>query len=116
MQNFIWHNPRCSKSRQTLKLLEAAGVEFDIIHYLDQPPDRAAIRAACSGLDCSPLDILRSKEALFKDLGLSVQDPRSDEAWIEILATHPRLLERPIVCINDRYALGRPPENVQALL
>ncbi len=116
MNNFIWHNPRCSKSRQTLALIQAAGVPVNVIEYLHSPPDTASLRAACAGLKCAPTAVIRSGETLFKELGLALTDRRSDEAWLEILVQHPRLLERPIVCINGQYALGRPPENVQALL
>ena len=116
MKNFIWHNPRCSKSRQTLALIQDAGIELDVVNYLETPPDGAQIAAACAGLACKPTDIIRSKEALFGELGLSLDDTRSENQWCDVLSQHPRLLERPIVRIHGRYALGRPPENVSALL
>lgn len=116
MKNFIWHNPRCSKSRQTLQLIEDAGVEIEIIDYQQQPPRAEEIAAACAGLDCRPLDITRRGEALFGELGLSAEDNRSDADWLNILSEHPKLIERPVVRIGGRYALGRPPEKVQALL
>lgn len=116
MKNFIWHNPRCSKSRQTLALIEEAGMEIEVVHYLETPPDAAQIAAACAGLGCQATALVRSKEALFSELGLSLSDTRSDEQWCALLSENPRLLERPIVRINNRYALGRPPENVSALL
>ncbi len=116
MDNFIWHNPRCSKSRQTLQLIEDAGVPVQVIAYLDQPPHPAELAAACAGLGCAPQDIVRHKEALFGELGLSLDDKRSAEQWCELLSAHPKLIERPIVRIKGRYALGRPPEAVQSLL
>ncbi len=116
MDNFIWHNPRCSKSRQTLQLIEEAGVSVRIIPYLEQPPSAEDLMEACKGLDLAPQDIVRSKESLFAELGLSLKDARSAADWCALLSSHPKLIERPIVRINGRYALGRPPENVQALL
>lgn len=116
MSDFIWHNPRCSKSRQTLALIEEAGHSVEIIPYLSQAPGAAELDAACQGLGVEPSAIIRHKEALFKELGLSLQDRRSREQWLEILAAHPQLIERPIVRIGQRYAIGRPPENVQSLL
>lgn len=115
MQNFIWHNPRCSKSRQTLQLIHDANVDIEIVEYLTTTPSADQLGAACQGLGVAPSAIIRSKEQLFKDLGLSLKDERSDQQWLRILADNPKLIERPIVCINGRYALGRPPENVQDL-
>lgn len=115
MNDFIWHNPRCSKSRQSLQLIQDAGLQITIIDYLTQPPTATELAQACAGLGCRPQDILRSKEALFEELELSLDDARSAAQWCQILSDHPRLLERPIVCIGGRYALGRPPESVKAL-
>ncbi|ORE85527.1 arsenate reductase [Oceanococcus atlanticus] len=115
MHNFIWHNPRCSKSRQTLQLIQDAGIDIDIVEYLSIAPTVEQLGAACQGLGLKPSAIIRSKEEQFKTLGLSLKDERSDEQWLSILADNPKLIERPIVCINGRYALGRPPENVQEL-
>ena len=116
MHNFIWHNPRCSKSRQTLQLIRDADVEIEVIEYLTTAPSTDQLDAACKGLGVAPTQIIRSKEQLFKDLELSLKDERSDEQWLRILADNPKLIERPIVRINGRYAMGRPPENVQDLL
>ena len=115
-KDFIWHNPRCSKSRQTLQLLQDAGAQVDVIEYLNDSPSAEQLAAACEGLSLAPTAILRHKEALFAELGLSLDDERSSEEWLNILAQNPRLIERPIICINGRYAIGRPPENVQELL
>ena len=116
MSDFIWHNPRCSKSRQTLALIEQSGKPVEIVEYLKTAPSLSELQAACQGLDVPATAIIRHKEALFSELGLSLKDQRSDEAWLQILADNPKLIEHPIVRIGGRYAIGRPPENVNALL
>lgn len=108
----IYHNPRCSKSRETLVLLEDKQLDIEIIKYLDTPPSAAELLTFCERMGKQPSDIIRHKEARFKELGLSLKDPRSAAEWCEILAQNPVLIERPIVCIGDKAALGRPPENV----
>ncbi|GHE05336.1 arsenate reductase [Defluviimonas sp. 20V17] len=110
----IWHNPRCTKSRQTLALLEARGLTPEIRRYLDAPPTEAEIRAALKALGLPAISLLRSKESLFSDLGLTTDS--SDETLIAAMAAHPRLIERPLVLHGDRAALGRPPESVLAIL
>ena len=111
----IFHNPRCSKSRQTLKLLEEQGVSPDVIEYLKTPPDAAALRHVLGLLGMSPRGLMRSGEAIFEALGLA--DPSvNDEALIQAMVDHPVLIERPIVMVDDQRAvLGRPPENVLKL-
>ncbi len=110
----IWHNPRCSKSRQTLALLHEHGEELQIRAYLDDAPTAQELRATLAMLGLQAIDITRTGEALFRELGLSKSD---DEAsLIAALAAHPRLIERPIVIKGDRAALGRPPENILAIL
>lgn len=111
----IYHNPRCSKSRQTLALLEARGLEPRVIRYLESPPDTAELRRLLSLLGRRPREIMRRQEAPFRELGLD--DPGlSDDALIAAMAAHPVLIERPIVVVGDRAALGRPPEAVLAIL
>ncbi|WP_306113405.1 MULTISPECIES: arsenate reductase (glutaredoxin) [unclassified Roseovarius] len=110
----IWHNPRCSKSRQTLALLQERGEDVSIRTYLDDAPSADDIRAALTALGLKPIDITRTGEALFKELGLAKTD--DDENLIAALAQHPKLIERPIVLKGDRAALGRPPESVLAIL
>ncbi|EKF75013.1 arsenate reductase [Alcanivorax hongdengensis A-11-3] len=111
----IYHNPRCSKSRQTLALLEENGIEPTVVRYLDDTPDAATLASLIKklGLDRAH-DLLRHKEADYKDAGLSPQS--SDKAVIEAMVSHPKLIERPIVVHGDRAVLGRPPENVLNLL
>lgn len=111
----IYHNPRCSKSRQALKLLREKGVEPEIVEYLKQPPDAALLKKLLKMLKLSPRDLLRRGEAPYKQLKLS--DPgKSDEELIAAIAENPILLERPIVVKGDKAALGRPPETVLEIL
>lgn len=115
MNDAIYHNPRCSKSRQTLALLTERGVELPVIEYLKQPPSASELGAICAALGKRPLEILRTRESLFAELGLSTGDDRSDEDWIALMVQHPKLIERPIVVRGGRAVLGRPPEIVLEL-
>ena len=111
----IYHNPRCSKSRQTLALLEKKGLKPRIVHYLETPPDAAELKAVLVKLGLSPRDIIRRGEAVYKELGLA--DPAlGDNALITALTGHPELIERPIVVKGDKAAIGRPPEAVLSIL
>jgi len=115
----IWHNPRCSKSRATLGLIEEAGIEPEVRRYLDDPPSPAELEAALAALGLEPWELARMGEPLAAELGLPdlPHDAASRERWIEILSANPRLIERPVVLADDgRAVLGRPPENVTALL
>ena len=114
--NRIYHNPRCSKSHATLALLERNGVEVEVIEYLKAPPSKQELDDICRRLDIEPLALIRTKEKLFGELGLSKTDRRGRDEWLAILARHPQLLERPIVIRGDRAAIGRPPENVLGIL
>ncbi|WP_020647721.1 arsenate reductase (glutaredoxin) [Solimonas variicoloris] len=116
MKDCILHNPRCSKSRETLQLLQARGVELPVVEYLQQPLAKAELRELCQRLGVKPLDIVRTKEELFAELGLARDNGYSDEQWLDVLASHPKLMERPIVVYRGRAAIGRPPENVLQLL
>jgi arsenate reductase len=115
MDNCILHNPRCTKSRETLKLIEQQGVEIPVIEYLQAPLTAKQVLAICKLLGKRPLDIVRTKEALFTELGLSKQNGYTDAQWAQVIAEHPKLMERPIVVYNGRAALGRPPEAVLSL-
>lgn len=111
----IYHNPRCSKSRQTLALLEERGVTPDIVLYLETPPNAEGLKAILSGLGIGPRQLMRKGEDIYKSLGLA--DPAiTDQALIEAMAANPILIERPIVVAGERAVLGRPPENVLELL
>ena len=114
MKAIIYHNPRCSKSRQALALLEARGIDTDVVEYLKHAPDVATLRALVAALGRPARDIVRRGEAPYETLGLAAKLD-DDAALLYAIAAHPVLLERPIVVVGDRAALGRPPENVLAL-
>ena len=115
----IWHNPRCSKSRQTLERIEAAGVEPEVRRYLDDRPSPAELAATLPLLGLEPWELARMNEPLAAELGLPdlARDAASRERWIAILSANPILIERPVVLAGDgRAVIGRPPENVDELL
>ncbi|SRR5579883_1161436 len=109
----IYHNPRCSKSRETLALLEARGAAPRIVEYLKTPPDKAELKRLLKLLGMTPRQLLRAKEA--KEAGLDRPD-LSDDALIAGMVAHPAVIERPIVVKGERAALGRPPEAVLKIL
>ena len=109
----IWHNPRCSKSRQTLALVEEKG-DVTVRKYLEDAPSEEEIRAARDLLGVSTIEMVRPKEAEFKELGLSKDS--EDETLIAAMAQCPKLIERPIVFANGKAAMGRPPEQVLEIL
>ena len=110
----IYHNPRCSKSRNTLALLEENGVQPQIVLYLETPPDSGEIKALLGKLDLSAAELVRRTEDAFKSCGLSKDS--SEGELIAAMAAHPKLIERPIVVKGGRAVLGRPPENVLELI
>lgn len=110
----IYHNPRCSKSRQTLALLEESGIEPEVVLYLETPPSPEKLTELLSKLGISARDLLRKGEAEYKALGLA-DSSLTDQDLIKAMAENPRLIERPIVVRNDQAVLGRPPENVLKL-
>lgn len=112
----IWHNPRCTKSREALALVRDAGVEPRVRRYLDDPPTAAELRQVLAVLGMQPWEVVRFGEQAARDLGLRDRPREDSEAWIELLVATPRLIERPIVIDGDRGVVGRPPENVTALL
>ena len=111
----IYHNPRCSKSRQTLELIRARGIEPEIVLYLEAAPSAREIADLLAKLGKAPRDIMRKGEAVYKELGLN-NPALSDEALIEAMAQNPILIERPIVIANNQARLGRPPEDVLEIL
>ena len=111
----IYHNPRCSKSRQTLQLLEERGFEPSIPEYLKTPPDRAELERILSMLGMQPRDLMRKKEAEYKEAGLDNPD-LSREQLIQGMIDHPKLIERPIVISDGKAVIGRPPEKVLELI
>ncbi len=115
MTTTIYHNPRCSKSRQTLQLLEARGIQPEVVKYLETPPDEATLGALLDMLGLEPRQLMRQKEAEYRELGLD--DPALDrDALIRAMVEHPKLIERPIVVKDGKAALGRPPEHVLEIL
>ena len=111
----IYHNPRCSKSRQTLALLEERGVAPDVVEYLKTPPSAGELKAILRKLGLKPWDLLRNKEARCAELGLKERAVPDDEL-IALLVENPILIERPIVVAGKKAAIGRPPESVLAIL
>ncbi len=111
----IFHNPRCSKSRQTLELLRTQGLEPEIIEYLKTPPSREELEQVLDMLAMQPRDLMRKKEADYKASGMNNPDLDND-ALITGMLEYPKLIERPIVITNDKAAIGRPPENVLSIL
>ena len=111
----IYHNPRCSKSRQTLSLLTDQGVEPTIVEYLDTPPDAATLKKIIKMLGIRPIDLIRTKESPFKELNLAAKAD-DDDALIEAMVANPILIERPIVVAGNQARLGRPPEDVLEIL
>jgi len=111
----IYHNPRCSKSRQTLELLGTHGVEPDIIEYLKTPPDAGQLAEILDLLGMAPRELMRSNEAAYGENGLDNPD-LSREQLIQAMVDHPELIQRPIVLSRGKAALGRPPESVLEIL
>ena len=111
----IYHNPRCSKSRQTLQLLQEQGIEPEVVRYLETPLAAKQILTLLKQLGISARDLLRKGEQAFKDNQLGNPD-LGDNELVAAMVAHPKLIERPIVVANGKAVLGRPPENVLALL
>ncbi len=111
----IFHNPRCSKSRQALALLQERGIDPEIIRYLETPPDESTIRDILGRLQIGARSLIRTTETEYKELGLD-NPALSEDQLIQTLAAHPRLIERPLVLHQGRAALGRPPEKVLEIL
>ena len=111
----IWHNPRCSKSRQALALLENQGVELDVVLYLEKPPSRREITRVLKLLAMNPRDIIRKREPEYKDLGLDDSNMTKTEL-VGAMAENPKLIERPVIIREDQAVVGRPPELALKLL
>ena len=111
----IYHNPRCSKSRATLKLLEERGIAPEIVEYLKTPPDAATLDELLTKLGLEPRNLMRRKEAPYRENGLD-DETLTREALIAAMVADPILIERPIVVSGGKAALGRPPEAVLDIL
>nr|WP_314478202.1 arsenate reductase (glutaredoxin) [uncultured Pseudomonas sp.] len=111
----LYHNPRCSKSRGALELLEGRGLTPTVVRYLETPPDAATLQALLDKLGMTPRQLLRTGEDDYAHLNLA--DPSlSDAQLIEAMASHPKLIERPILVAGDKAVVGRPPEKVLEIL
>lgn len=109
----IWHNPRCSKSRETMSILESRGVETEVVKYLEEKLSVQSIKEVLKKLGISARELMRTKEEEYKSLGL--KDEKDEEKLIEAMVEHPKLIERPIVIKGNKAVLGRPPEKVLEL-
>jgi len=112
MENKIYHNPRCSKSRQTLQLINNKKIDVEIVEYLKTPPSWKEIKELCKKIGISPKELIRFNEAIAKELGLKKSTEMLDDEWCVMMADNPKLIERPIVVFNGKAILGRPPEKV----
>jgi len=115
MSTTIYHNPRCSKSRQTLELLHERNVDVDVIEYLEAPPNKQELEQLLELLNLEPRQLMRTKESEYAELGLD-DESLSRDALIEAMVAHPRLIERPIVVHNGKAVIGRPPEKILDIL
>lgn len=109
----IYHNPRCRKSRETLKLLEENSSDIEIIEYLKTPPSYAELKDVLMKLNMPASGLIRKSEAIFKEKFKG--KVFSEEEWIQVMVENPKLIERPIVVRNNKAVIGRPPENVEQL-
>jgi arsenate reductase len=114
MKAKIYHNPRCSKSRATLALLEQHGIDLDIVQYLETPPTRRILETLLRKLGLKPRDLIRSNEPEFRESGLTLD--ASDDELLDLMVAVPKLIERPIVEVGNRARIGRPPERVLEIL
>lgn len=111
MKFTYFHNPKCSKSRSGLELLKEKGVDFQVREYLKEPLKVSEIKQLSEELEMHPKEFVRSKETVFRELGLEHKD-LDVERWTEVLAKYPQLLERPILSNGNRAVIGRPPEDL----
>ena len=111
----IYHNPRCSKSRETLEIIQQQGLQPEIIKYLKTPPSIEELNLVLSLLNLEPRDIMRKKENEYKDNNMSDESLTKNEL-VELMHKFPKVIERPIVLNNNQAVIGRPPESVLAIL
>jgi len=110
----IWHNPRCSKSRDSFKLLEEKGIDVEVVKYLEDVPTKEELTELLKMLSMTARELMRTKEAVYKELNL--KDESSEEALIEAMVANPKLIERPIVIRGNKAVIGRPIEKVIELI
>jgi len=112
----MFHNPKCTKSRETLKLLNEEGIEPDIINYLTDPPTQKELSAILKKLGMTPKELIRFKEPVADKLRIKSSDNRPDAEWLKLMVENPILIERPIVIASQKAVIGRPPEKVLDLI
>lgn len=110
----IWHNPKCSKSRQAMEIVAQSGCKADVIKYLEDSPDENKIKSVLKMLKLTPRELMRTKEDLYKELNL--KEEQSDKALISTMAKYPKLIERPIIIKGDSAIIGRPTEKIAQFL
>lgn len=110
----IWHNPRCSKSRQALALVEESGCEKEVIKYLEETPGKSEIKKVLAMLGISARELMRTKEDVYKELDL--KNEHDEEKLIEAMVNNPKLIERPVIIKGDKAVIARPPEKALELL
>lgn len=115
MQLVLYHNPRCSKSRQALALLEERGLKPTVIRYLETPPSLVELKRLAKQLEVVPREMMRAGDDLFRELGLDAPGT-TDDRLFAAMAAHPALIERPILVAGRRAVIGRPPERVLELI
>ena len=112
---FIYHNPRWGKSRESVKILENAGEDYEIINYIESPPSSEELQLLADKMDIQAHEFIRKKESIFKELGLHAYID-DDKTLFQYMSNNPKLIERPIVVKGDKAVLGRPPEKIIELL
>ena len=110
----IWHNPRCSKSRAALAYLEEKEVDVTVVKYLEQNPNKEDIQEVLQMLGMGARDLMRTKEELYKELGL--KDETNEDALVEAMVNNPKLIERPVIILDGSAVIARPLENIDTLL
>lgn len=110
----IWHNPKCSKSREAMEILEGNSHKPEIVKYLEETPNENQIRTILKMLGIAPRELMRTKEDIYKELNL--QNELDDDALIRAMANHPKLIERPIIIKGNRAIIGRPVEKITEFL
>ncbi len=114
MKLTIWHNPKCSKSRQALEILNEKGVDAEVVKYLETTPSKEEITEVLAKLNISARDLMRTKEDIYKELKL--KDVTDEDALIEAMVQNPKLIERPVVITDKKAVIGRPPEKILDIL
>lgn len=110
----IYHNPRCTKSRQALQVAADLGADVDVVEYLETPPDATTLRSIIAKLEDPVSDLVRHDG--WKELGITAADVATADGVVEVLGRHPELMQRPVVVTGDRAVIGRPPERVRDIL